>query len=192
MGAITNRLANLRRFLAEVVRSRLARLMVFLHAAWFFITIANMLPPDPAFAKFLEHFSGSTTTLFAGRPFHFAYESPAMQFLFLADMPSLIAGIPVGFLISPLMRLAGLDFYSGSYVGAFLMLLVASCQWLTIGKLLESRLSSSNWGKRFLGFVHHYFFLVAGSIFLFTAIAAPIVNAHSRQRASRHSASSHR
>jgi hypothetical protein len=167
-------------FVRASMRSRLAWILVCLHAAWFFLAIANMAPPSRAFAHWLES-GGSDVAVLAGRPFHFIYQSLAMQLLFLADMPSMIAAVPVALLISPLMRLAALDLYSGSYVGAALMLIFASCQWLAIGNFIESRLSSSNCGKSFLAWLHRYFALLAAFVLLFTAVATPLVNAHSRE-----------
>jgi len=174
------RLKRIVAFSQVALRSRLAWVLVCLHAVWFFLAITNMLPPSRESAKLLEHFSGSTTAIFAGRPFHFAYESLAVQFQFLVDLPSMIAAIPVDLLLSPLMRLARLDLYSGSYVGAGLSLMLASCQWLAVGKLLESWRSFSNWGESFLAWVQRWFALVAALVLLFTTVATPLVSAHSR------------
>ena len=142
------RLTRIADFTRASLHSRPDWTLVCLHAAWFFLAIANMSPPSHAFAKLLEHV-GSTATIFAGRPFHFAYESGALQFLVVADLPSMIAEIPFGLLAMPLLRLFPLDLYSGSNVDASLMVLVASCKWLAVGNFLESRLLSCNWGDQF-------------------------------------------
>lgn len=173
-------------FAQAALRSRLAWILVCLHAAWFFLAIANMAPPSHAFANWLES-GGSDMTVFARRPFHFTYQSLAIKSLVLGDMPAELAEIPIGLLAKPLQRLVRLGLYAISNLDAALMLLFASCQWLTIGKLMESWLSASTCGKRFLGSVHRYFVLVVASVLLFTAIATPIVNARSQRRASRHS-----
>lgn len=137
-----------------------------------------MSPPSRAFAKWLES-GGSDMTLFAGRPFHFYYASLAMKLLILADLPAELVEIPVGLLAMPLLRPSHIDLYSGSYVDAALMLLFASCQWLAIGNFIESRLSSSDWGKSFLAWLHRYFVLLAAFVLLFTAVTTPLVKAHS-------------
>jgi len=170
------------------VRSRLAWILVALHACWFFLAVANMSPPSRAEAKFLENFSGSTGALFAGRPYHFHYESHALQILMLADMPSMIAATPVALLTVPLLRLAHLDSYSGSYVAAALMLLVSSCQWLLIGGLVESRLSSFDSARSLLDLVHRYFALIVVSTLLLTLVLAPMINAHRRKIAAHRAA----
>jgi hypothetical protein len=120
-------------------------------------------------------------TLFAGRPFHFYYASLAMKLLTLADLPAELVEIPVGLLAMPLPRPSHIDLYSGSYVDAALMLLFASCQWLAIGNFIESRLSSSDGGKSFLAWLHRYFALLTAFVLLFTAVATPLVNTHSRE-----------
>ena len=146
---MTSRLRQIAVFVRVSLRSRLAWILVCFHAAWFFLAIANMAPPSHAFAKWLES-GGSDMTVYAGRPFHFTYESFAMKLLVFADLPSMIAEIPIGFLATPLMRFTRMDLYSGSYVGAAVDFLLASAQWLALGKFFELRLSSSNWGKAFL------------------------------------------
>jgi hypothetical protein len=67
------------RFAHSCVRSRLAWVLVYLHASWFLIAIANMSPPAPWLGEFLDRGGWSSATLFAGRPFHFHYESRVMK-----------------------------------------------------------------------------------------------------------------
>ncbi len=178
---MTSRFTKIASFGRASLRSRLGWILVCLHAAWFFLAIANMSPPSRAFAKWLESLSWSDMTLFAGRPFHFYYESLAMKLLILADSPAEIAEIPADLLAMPLLKPFHMDLYSGSYVDALLMLLLASLQWLAFGRLLESRLSARRWGLTFLAWVQRNSVLLVTTVLLFTAIATPLVNAHSRK-----------
>jgi hypothetical protein len=68
-----------------------AWVLVCLHASWFLIAIANMSPPAPGLGEFLDGGGWSSATLFAGRPFHFHYESMVMKLLVLVDFPSMLA-----------------------------------------------------------------------------------------------------
>src|SRR5215472_4886874 len=172
---LSSRLTRIATSFRASLRSRLAWVLVCLHAAWFFLAIANMSPPSRAFAKWLESLTWSDMTLFAGRPFHLYYESLAMKALFLADLPSMLVEIPIGLLAMPLLRPFHMDLYSSSYVDAALMLVVASCQWLAVGRILESWLSPSNWGKSFMVWLQRNFVLVVATILLFSAVATPLV-----------------
>lgn len=162
------------------MRSRLGWILVCLHASWFFLAVANMSPPSPAFAKYLEAGGWSSATLFAGRPFHFTYESLALKSLLVADLPAMLAELPFSFLLLPFLKLAHANLYSGSYISAGSLLLLASCQWLAIGASLQSLLSASKWGTWILGRVRRYFVLIIAVVILFATIATPMINARSR------------
>jgi hypothetical protein len=64
----------------------MAWLLVFLHAAWLLLAIANMSPPSPGPANYIEHGGWSSATILAGRPFHYHYESLSLQILALLDL----------------------------------------------------------------------------------------------------------
>src|SRR5436189_6345290 len=83
--------------------------------------------PAPWLGEFLDRGGWSSATLFAGRPFHFHYESMVMKLLVLVDFPSMLAALPIGLLISPLMSAAHAGSFIGSYVGALIELVTASC-----------------------------------------------------------------
>jgi len=176
--------ARIARFLSETIRSRLAWLIVFLHAAWFLLAIANMSPPSRDF----EHFEGSTVAILAGRPFHFHYESLCLKILTLLDLPSSLASIPFAILFLPFFKLFHLDLYEGSYVGACILLAMSSLQWLTIGRLADKWIGSKIWGPSLLRGIHRSFTVFTILIFLLTSISVPIVNARSRRLAYRHRA----
>jgi len=185
VSAISTKLA---RFLSGASRSRLAWLAVFLHAAWFLLAIANMHPPSRDFAQFLEHSEGSTVTIFAGRPFHYAYESVSLQILFLLDLPSWFASVPFGFLSLPFFELFHVGRFVGSYIGAGIVLIASSLQWLIIGYRVDKWLGSKLWGPALLQRLHHSFAVLTILIFLLTAVSVPLINARSRRLASRHGA----
>jgi hypothetical protein len=181
-------LSKLSHFLSEAIRSRLAWLLVFLHAAWFLLTIANMSPPSRDVADFIEHSEwSSATAILAGRPFHYHYESLSLQILFFVDLPSSLAAIPVGFLALPFLKLFHLGLYEGSYVSAGILLAVSALQWLTIGYIADKCLGSTLWGPSALLRINRSFVVLTILIFLFTAISVPIVNARSRRLSYRRS-----
>jgi hypothetical protein len=140
------------RFIAEhirvIARSRMAWFFANLHAAWFLLAVANMSPPSPALGKFLESVQGSTTTLFAGRPFHFHHESIVLQILILADLPSALVQVLLTLLALPLLKMVHLSLYTASYVDAGCLLLIATCQWLMIGYAVETWMISRQRERR--------------------------------------------
>jgi hypothetical protein len=123
-------------------RARIAWILVGIHAAWFFLAIANMSAPNPAFGWLLDASGPWTTSLLAGRPFHFSYESLSLKLLFVLDLPALIAAIPIAIVGDVLLTALHVGSYAGSYFGAAIWLLVSSCQWLAIGGLLQARRNS--------------------------------------------------
>src|SRR5260370_8316416 len=164
-------------FLAEASRSRLAWLLVFLHAAWFLLTIANMSPPSPGLANYLEHGGWSSATILAGRPFHYTYESLCLQILVLFDLPSWLASIPVAFLFLPFLKIFHPGLYERSYVDAGMLLAVSSLQWLTTGYLAHKWLGSRRWGSSVLQPIHRSFKPTTVLILLFTPLTLPFANA---------------
>jgi hypothetical protein len=188
MSPVPGVFASLRRFLSEAVRSRLAWLVVSLHAAWFLLAIANMSPPSREVANFIEQFSGSTVSILAGRPFHFAHESLFLQLLTLFDLPSMFASIPIALLLFPLLKLLHVGLYEGSYVGAGIQIAMGSLQWLLVGRLAEVWLGSRRWGVSALQQINQHFVTLMILILLLTAVSVPLLNARSRRLAFRHAA----
>ena len=180
--------SKLGRILAESIRSRLAWLLVSLHAAWFLLAIANMSPPSPELANYLEHGGGSSASILAGRPFHYEYESLFSKLLLLSDLPSELASIPVALLLLPLLKLFHVGLYDGSYIGAAILTAMGSLQWLIVGRLANGWLSSRPWGVSILHRIGRHFVLLMTLILLFTAVSAPILNARSRRLGFRHAA----
>jgi len=175
------------KFIHDSVRSRTAWLLVCLHAAWFLLAIANMSPPAPGLAKFFDRGGGSSATVFAGRPFHFTYESMFLKALLLVDMPSMLASVPFDFLLlAPVEKALHVKTFAGSYVDAIVLLIIASCQWLVIGSFIDTRLKSFSWGRRGLQRFDRYFIVVIALVLLFTVITVPIVNKRSQRLGFRH------
>jgi hypothetical protein len=132
-------LSGIGRVLGRCTRSRLGWLLVSIHSAWFFIAIARMGSPCPECGTWAAN---SSTTLVAGRPFHFAYEPLMVRILWTADMPAMIAMIPASIATALLLWPFHMGFYRESYVYAALMLVGATAQWLIIGSRIGRWLSA--------------------------------------------------
>lgn len=170
------------------LRNRLAWILVFLHAAWFLLVLANMSPPAPDLAQFLQRGGWSSATVFAGRPFHFEYESVFLKLLFLIDLPSALVAIPLDFATGSLARMLHMSLNTRSYVAAAELLLVASFEWLLIGHAIHDSLASRGKGTWLIQKLNRHFIVVMSCIALFILIAAPIVNQRSRELGFRHGA----
>jgi hypothetical protein len=96
-----------------------------------------MGPPSRAAANFLDGLQRADWTFFAGRPFHYTYQSWALKSLILADMPAMLVGSFFSLLLSPFRFLGHIGTYEGSYIAAAFLFVVASGQWLMVGHLLQ-------------------------------------------------------
>src|SRR5579864_1985923 len=134
-------------YLRGSTRSRFGWLLVYLHAAWFFLAVANMSPPAPGLGAFFDQGGGSSATLLAGRPFHFEYESLFLKLLILVDIPAMLAEVPLGLALLPFWKSFHIGFYLGSYLSAAVLLFGASCQWLLVGRQLDQWLIRKQWGN---------------------------------------------
>lgn len=178
-----NRLVILMRACASC---RLGWIFAFLHAAWFFVAIANMSPPSPQLAHYLDQGRWSSASILAGRPFHFHYESGLLKCLFVADLPSMIAAVPLDFALGALLKVVRVGSFVGSYLGAGLMLLVGTFEWLALGKLFADWMTQKRTGTWVLQRLDRYWRPAIILIVLFTIIATPMVNRRSRQLGFRH------
>ena len=70
--------------------------------------------PSRQFAQFLDQVGGSSATVFAGRPFHFPYESNPLKCLFMADLPSMIATMPLALAGDVLVKVLRVGRFAGS------------------------------------------------------------------------------
>lgn len=171
-------------YLRKCFSNHTAWLIACAHATWFLLAVANMSPPNPALADFLDKGGWSSATLFAGRPFHFHYESIVLKLLLLCDMPSMLVS---GIALTPLVRLFHLRFYYVSFFDAGLFLVVATMQWLFIGNFIHDSLQQRRWGSALTGFLRRHFIGIVVLIAVFTVLTAPMVNARSKSLGSRHS-----
>jgi hypothetical protein len=179
-------------FLKACISSRFAWLIVTVHAAWFFLAIANMSPPSHGLGERIDRGAYVSASLLAGRPFHFEYESIALKLLVLVDLPPFLAGIPVSLLLMPLHRVTHYGSYVASYVAAATLFIVSSCQWLAVGKLIESRIGLNRPEDHSLKRLNRFFAAAIALILLVTVIVTPMVNARSRRLGFRHAAISFR
>jgi len=186
---ILNRLVS---FIRAYAACRLAWIFAFLHAAWFFLAVANMSPPSPQLAQVLDQGGWSSASVFAGRPFHLHYESNLLKCLFVVDLPSMVAAIPLDFFLGALLKVCRVGSFVGSYFGAGLMLLVGTFEWLALGKLSADRMEQKRFGTWVLQRLNRYWRPAIVFIVVFTIIAAPIVNRRSWQLGFRHAGISFR
>ena len=124
------------------VRSRLGWLLAAIHALWLDLGIRSMGPPSRAAANFLESVQGADWTLFAGRPFHFTYQSWVLKSVLLADLPSMLVASVGDLLLWPISFSRHVGRYEGSYISAGLLFAVATGQWLMVGCAIQKRFRS--------------------------------------------------
>ena len=170
----------------SIARSRLAWLLACFHALWFFLAVANMSPPSPALGEFFDGGGGSSATIFAGRPFHFTYESILLRSLIVADLPSDLLQLPVDLAIVPLRKALHLHAHSSSYLDAVLLFVIATCQWETIGYLAQTWLAARLWGETLLKGVARHFVALVAFLAVVAVISVPIVNRRSREQGFHH------
>jgi hypothetical protein len=181
----------LQRFVTSIntaSRSRIGWLFVSIHTAWFFLAIANMSPPDPAFGAFFDNGGGSSATLVAGRPFHFVYESWWLQLLLMGDLPSNILIMPLSIPVGLIALLLGVGHYYVSYLGAAFWFLAGSIQWLIVGYRLDLRCEKSPFLSEVAGKFKSYALHVIVLVLIGTALTVAALNARSRHLGFRHSA----
>lgn len=130
-------------FLHRCTFSRVGLTLVAIHAAWFYFGVRSMGTPSRRAAAFLDSLQGSDWTLFAGRPFHFYYQSWLLESLLLADMPAMLVQAMFGVLALPLRSIVRLGTYEASYINAGSLFVIASLQWLMIGYVIERRSSEA-------------------------------------------------
>jgi hypothetical protein len=123
----------------ECVRSRLGWILAAIHAMWLGLGVRSMGPPSRAAANFLDNAQGADWTLFAGRPFHFTYQSWVLKSVLLADLPAMLVASLTDLLVWPVSFVTHVGGYEVSYIAAGLLLVVATWQWLMVGRALEKR-----------------------------------------------------
>jgi hypothetical protein len=179
-------LAKLSAFLRGCCRSCLAWLFVTVHGAWFFLAIANMSSPSPSLGDWIDRGAYVSTSLLAGRPFHYTHESMALKVLFLVDLPSFLASILVSLLVLPLRTIVHFGSYRSSYIAAAILLVLGSVQWLVLGNVLEFRIRLNESFNNSFKKLNHLIVAAIVLVLLATAIVTPMVNARSRRLGFRH------
>ena len=76
------------RLFRQSVRSWLGWVLAAIHALWFYLGILSMGTPSRTAANFLDSVQGADWTMFAGRPFHFHYQSWILKSVLLAQLRS--------------------------------------------------------------------------------------------------------
>ena len=85
----------------------------------------------------------STSTLLAGRSFHFSHESVFSKVLAVFDFPGLCVGLFVSFLLTAFIQLFfSLGAYDQSWLVASMIFVATSVQWLAVGYVLRVTFSN--------------------------------------------------
>ena len=121
------------------VRSRFGWILAVIHAMWLGLGVRSMGPPSRAAANFLDNAQGADWTLFAGRPFHFTYQSWVLKSVLLADLPAMLVASLTDLFVWPVSFVTHVGRFEGSYIAAGLFFVVATGQWLMVGRALERR-----------------------------------------------------
>jgi hypothetical protein len=125
---------------ADRFRKHLGLVLAEIHLIWFLAVVATLCRRPHAEISFLPDGS-SSATLFAGRPFHFEYESVIVKLLMLADIPAaLVVGL-LEYCSASLLRSWASD-YARSYIDAGLLLFAGTMQWTVIGCFISSRIGA--------------------------------------------------
>jgi len=95
---------------------------------WLGLGVRSMRPPSRAAANFLDSAQGADWTLFAGRPFHFTYQSWVLKSVLLADLPATLVASLTDLLLWPVSFVTHVGRYEGSYIAAGLLFVVATGQ----------------------------------------------------------------
>lgn len=155
-----------------------------------FLLLRTCRLPLPVQASFWIAAGGPLRHSWLGDPFHYEYEALALKLLILADLPSMLAILPVSLLLAPVSKVVGSGFYSNSYLSAGLMLMGATCQWLLAGHRCE------RWVVRRSSVLHAQLHRWWGAaiviIVVATFVLAPTINQRSRALGFRHAAISFR
>ncbi len=120
----------------SIVGWNLGILLAIIHGIWFCSAVAALGSHPHAAISFLPNGS-STESLFAGKPFHFEYESAFLKILFFLDFPTLLLCRLLNYFLS-LLRLRA-STYAQSYIDAALLLCFGCLQWLIIGRWIATR-----------------------------------------------------
>ena len=139
---MTHWLGKIGPLIARCFQSRLGWLLAVIHALWLGLGIRTMGPPSRTAANFLDSVQGADWTLLAGRPFHFTYQSWILKSVMLADLPAMVVASVGSLLLWPISLSGHVGRYEGSYIGAGLLFVVATGQWLMVGCVIHKQFRS--------------------------------------------------
>jgi hypothetical protein len=164
---------------------------VVLHASIYVLCIANMSPPDREFADSLDRLyasgGGSSATVFAGRPFHFNYESIPLKLVMLVDVPAAIGAGASGYAVQSALWFEP-RLYVQSWLDACGLLVVASMQWLLMGYWFERRLEGRHRWARVLAAIRARRAAIGAAVVAATIVAAPLIQMRSNSLQRGHAA----
>lgn len=129
---------------AACASSRVGWAFTTIHALWLYVGVLGMGNPSRGAAAFLDSLQGADWTVFAGRPFHFEYQSWILKSVILADMPSMLVQAICGLILWPVSSAMHVGTYEGSYISAGVLFVIASMQWLIVGHTLKRRFSPAS------------------------------------------------
>jgi hypothetical protein len=119
----------------SIATNRIGLILLVAHLALFAYAIIEKLH-NPAQGKDLswEEFNkeAQSSTLIAGRLFHWAYESVVLQILMVIDMPVLLIAALTA-MVFPRGICSSLSAYTVSWIAVWVWLFCGSLQWLIIG-----------------------------------------------------------
>jgi hypothetical protein len=124
------------------VQSQLGWFLAAIHALWLGLGIRSMGSPFPVATRLLDSMQGADWTLFAGRPFHFTYQSWILRSVLLVDLPSLLIASVGDLLFWPISLIWHIGRYEDSYIGAASLFVVGTGQWLLVGFAIEKQFRS--------------------------------------------------
>ena len=138
------------KFLRRVASSRVGHVLLVIHLFLVVFDFAQKSPVSRA-ENNRAYEAGeimSSSTLLAGRGFHYHYESPLLKLLILVDLPGLLLSLIFSLVLIPINYFAPLGAYDESWVAAGIFLLGTSIQWQFVGYCLESVFRSGRGGER--------------------------------------------
>jgi hypothetical protein len=132
------------RFIKRAASDRVGHTLLIAHLCLFIYVFAQKSPVSRTeHNRVIE--AGETlssTILFAGRGFHFHYESPLLKFLLMIDSPALLIEMALGIFLIPLRYFVRLGAYDESWVAAGMFLIATSIQWQLVGYCLNGMFKS--------------------------------------------------
>ena len=123
------------RFLQRVLHSRLGIVLASVHLC---LVIYSFGLKEAIPRECHERYNFAGESFIAGRSVHWHYESALLKALMLLDLPSTMLALPGGFLLWLLRYfLPEMCVTTESWIGAVILLIATSVQWLCIGYWIE-------------------------------------------------------